>query len=92
MDYTLLRGARGTVSTFLKSACCNAPLFQWHWFEADTYLISCCACRAVLGSPEAWDMELIAGGVLPQLNEILESLTYVDLETGPQSFRTITVY
>lgn len=86
-----VRLPRYTVASFLRSACCNAPLYQWHWFEADVYMNACCACKAVLGAPEGWDMELISGGQFPMLNEILENLTFVDLETGPQSFRTITI-
>lgn len=94
MSEGTLVGGRVTLvfSVFLKSACCNAPLYQWHWFEADAYMNACCECKAILGAPEGWDMELIKGGLLPQRNEILENLTFVDLETGPQSFRTITVY
>jgi hypothetical protein len=92
---TLVHGGRGTgafLSTFLRSACCNTPIFQVRVEEMCVQLNSCCGCKAILASPEDWDMELISGDAFPIPNEILENLTFVDLETGPQAFRTITVY
>lgn len=81
-----------TFSAYLRSACCNVPMYSFRVEEMCVRMNSCAGCDAILGTPEDWDMALIGGDMLPRVNEMLENLTFVDLETGPQTFRTITVY
>jgi len=76
---------------FMLSACCNKPLLQWRWEAADMYMIHCTGCREPLAAPTGEDMERLERDKSPRLNDVLESLTFVDLEKGPQAFRTITI-
>ncbi len=79
------------LSVFIRSACHDAPVLQWRWEAADMYLLHCAECREPLAAPTGEDMERLERDKSPRLNDVLESLTFVDLEKGPQAFRTITI-
>lgn len=76
---------------FLRSACCNVPLMLWRWEAADMYMIHCVQCREPHAAPTGEDMDRIKRDKLPRFDDTLEHLTFVDLEKGPQAFRTITI-
>lgn len=82
-----------TLSKFLRSSCCNAPVLLWHWFAGDLNMSHCTDCRELIGAPDGFDMDRIKRGELPILDETLEFIEVVSLpREDPQSlFRTIRV-
>lgn len=51
-----------TFSQFIRSACCDAPVYQVEDFAAECLPVLCGSCGAIAGTPGREDVDALVGG------------------------------